>query len=181
MPLLDRPALSVPDAQQLLAETREDPLLHAAASLMLFAGARPTEVNEAKVTDYAPGAAARIWLGRRWEGLRQICIAPSAVHAIDAYLATQDADTEEPLFLGVQQAHTLSNLIRGAAVRAGVDAGVHSLRQAAIAAALYDGTPVSHIEAYFGVGKWVDPVQPAGLPEGYDVAMARTLETAFGN
>ncbi|MEU8839908.1 hypothetical protein AB0D97_12375 [Streptomyces roseus] len=180
MPLLDRPALSVDEARVLLAETRQDPLLHAAASLMLLVGARPREVGEAVVSDYEPGESARIWLGRRWGGLRQVRIALSAARAIDAYLTTQDADPDEPLFLGLQEASTLTNLVRRAAVRAGVDAGVHSLRQAAIAAALYDGAPVSHIEAYFGIGKWVDPVRPAGVPEDYDMAMARTLEAAFG-
>ncbi|MFE2850538.1 hypothetical protein ACFXJO_05320 [Streptomyces lavendulae] len=180
MPLLDRPTLSVQDAHLLLNETRDDPLLFAAASLMLFAGARPSEVGEVKVFDYEPGAAARIWLGRRWEGLRQISIAPSAARAIDSYLAAQDAAADEPLFLGLQGADMLPKHVRWAATRAGVDAGVHSLRQAAIAAALYDGAPVAHIEAYFGIGKWVDPDQPAGVPEGYDVAMARTLEAAFG-
>lgn len=178
MPLLDRPALSVSDVQLLLAETRDDLLLHAATSLMLFAGARPTEVGEVAVADYEPDEA-RIWLGRRWEGLRQIRMARSAASAIDAYLAAQDADPGEPLFLGLQQVNTVHELVRRAAVRAGVDAGGHSLRSAAVAAALYDGALVSHIEAYFGIGKWVDPVQPAGLPDGYDVAMARTLEAAF--
>ncbi|MFK0045549.1 hypothetical protein ACIQU4_15750 [Streptomyces sp. NPDC090741] len=180
MPLLDRPALSVDEARVLRAETCRDLLLYAATSLMLLGGARPREVGEAVVSDYESGGAARIWLGRRWGGLRQVCIAPSAARAIDAYLTTQDADPDEPLFLGLQETSTLHDLVRWAAVRAGVDAGVHSLRQAAIAAALYDGAPVSHIEAYFGIGKWVDPVRPAGVPEGYDVAMARTLEAVFG-
>lgn len=179
MPLLDRPALSIDEACALLAETRQDPLLYAAVSLMLLAGARPREVADATVADYEP-EAARIWLGRRWGGLRQIRIAPSASRTINAYLAAQDTDPEEPLLLGIQGTSTLHNLLRRTTVRAGVDAGVHSLRQAAIAAALYDGAPVSHIEAYFGIGKFVDPVQPAGVSEGYDAAMARTLEAAFG-
>ncbi|WP_412079059.1 tyrosine-type recombinase/integrase [Streptomyces xanthophaeus] len=178
MPLLDRPTLSADEARALLAETREDLPLYAAVSLMLFAGARPGEAGGATVADYEP-KSARIWLGQRWGGLRQVRIAPSAARAIDTYLAAQDADPEEPLFLGLQGANELPNLVRWAALRAGVDAGVHSLRQAAIAAALYDGAPVSHIEAYFGIGKWVDPVQPAGVPEGYDAAMARSLEVAF--
>lgn len=180
MPLLDRPALSVDEARALLAETRRDPLLYAATSLMLFAGARPQEAAEATIADYEPGAEPRIWLGQRWVTQRQVCIAPAAARALDEYLATQDADPEEPLFLGLQEANVLPNLVRRAAVRAGVDAGVHSLRQAAVSAALYDGAPVAHIEAYFGIGKWADPVRPAGLPDGYDTAMARTLEAAFG-
>ncbi|MBT2477668.1 hypothetical protein [Streptomyces sp. ISL-94] len=180
MPLLDRPTLSVSDASALLAETRSDALLHAAASLMLLAGARPQEVSEARVADYQPGAEPRIWLGQRWISLRQIRIAPAAARAIDEYLATQDTDPEEPLLIGLQSVNEVHNLVRLAAVRAGVDAGAHSLRQAAIAAALYDGAPPRHIEAYFGMNKSLDPVQPAGVPEGYDVAMARTLEAAFG-
>lgn len=180
MPLLDRPALSVDDARMLLAETRQDPLLHAAASLMLLAGARPQEAAEATIADYEPGTEPRIWLGQRWVTQRQVCIAPAAARALDEYLATQDADPEEPLLLGLQRVNTVHDLVRRAGVHAGVDAGAHSLRRAAIAAAWEDGAPAGHIEAYFGINKAVDPKALTSLPDGYDAAMARTLEAAFG-
>jgi integrase len=180
VPLLDRPALSLPDAQALLAETRQDPLLYAATSLMLFAGARPQEAAEATIADYEPGVEPRIWLGQRWVTQRQIRIAPAAAHALDEYLATQDADPEEPLLLGLQRVNTMHDLVRRAALHAGVDAGAHSLRRAAIAAAWEDGAPASHIEAYFGISKALAPEALTALPDGYDAALARTLEAAFG-
>jgi integrase len=175
VPLLDRPILSASEAQALVAETREDPLLYGAAVLMLLAGARPLEVTEAKVADYQPGSWSRLLLGRRG-----VCIAPTAARALDAYLATQDAGPEEPLLLGLQTVGVLPRLLRRAAKRAGVEVGIHMLRRAAIAAAWEDGAPPSHIEAYFGISKALDAKALVALPKGYDAAMARTLEAAFG-
>jgi integrase len=175
VPLLDRPVLSVPDARSLLAETQADPLLYAATSLMLMAGARPMEATSVTVADYQPGAEASILLGRR-----RIRIAPTAARAVDAYLVTQDADPAEPLLLGLQDVGVLPRLMRAAAERAGVPAGVHSLRRAAIAAALEDGAPPAHIEAYFGIEKALDRKALVPLSAGFDAGMAATLEAAFG-
>jgi integrase len=177
VPLLDhpiRPALSEGDARALLAETSADPLVHAAVSLMLLAGVRSTEVVRLAVVQYEPGPAPRLDV----LGGRRIRIAPSAARAVDTYLASQDAEADEPLLLGVQG--SLAKLVRRAADRAGVQAGVHSLRRAAIHAALADGAPPSHIEPYFGISKALDAKALVALPEGYDAAMARTLEAAFG-
>lgn len=175
MPLLDRPALSTDESRVLLAETRQDPLLHAAASLMLLVGARPMEAIAASVGDFTPGAEPRLRLGRR-----DIRMAPSAARAVEGYLATQVTAEEEPLLLGLQEVGTLPRLLRAAAGRAGVEAGVHSLRRAAIGAALEDGAPPRHLEAYFGIDKALDRKALVPLPDKYDLAMARTLEAAFG-
>ncbi|MFF1343939.1 hypothetical protein ACFVYT_39980 [Streptomyces sp. NPDC058290] len=173
MPLLDRPVLSAPDARALLAETKPDPLLYAATALMLLAGARPMEVVALKVAHYAPGAEPHLLLGER-----RIRIPGTAARAVDDYLATQDADHGEPLLLGVQDLGG-PRLLRTAAGRAAVQAGVHSLRRAGIAAALEDGAPPHHIEAYFGISKPLDRKALVPLREGYDPAMARTLKVAF--
>lgn len=175
MPLLDRPALSTDEARVLLAETRKDPLLYAATSLMLLVSARRMEVIAASVGDFTPGVEPRLRLDRR-----DIRIATSAARAVEGYLATQDAAPDEPLLLGLQEVGALPRLLRAAAGRAGVDARVHSLRRAAIGAALEDGAPPSHIEAYFGISKALDRKALVPLREGYDAAMARTLEAAFG-
>lgn len=175
MPLLDRPVLSTDEARALLAETRPDPLLEAAVALMLFVGARPMEAIAASVADFTPGAESQLRLGRR-----RIRIAPSAARALEGYLPTQDAAPEEPLLLGLQEVGTLPRLLRAAAGRAGVEAGMHSLRRAAIGAALDDGAPPLHLEAYFGIDKALDRKALLPLRDGYDAAMARTLEAAFG-
>jgi integrase len=177
VPLLDRaarPVLSEAEARALLAETVADPLVHAAVALMLMAGVRATEVGRLTVAQYEPGPTPRLDV----LGDRRIRIAPSAARAVDAYMASQQAAADEPLLLGVQ-AH-LAKLVRRAAGRARVEAGVHSLRRAAIYAALADGAPPTHIEAYFGIPKRLDAKALTALPEGYDLAMARTLEAAFG-
>ncbi|MFJ8208076.1 hypothetical protein [Streptomyces sp. NPDC096033] len=175
MPLLDRPVLSVTDAQRLLAETQGDPLLCAAATLMLLAGARGGEVTAAAVADYEPAEQSYMLLGER-----RICIAPTAARAVNAYLATQDARPEEPLLLGLQRAGVLPRLLRRAADRAGLEMRMYDLRRGAIAAAWEDGAPEAHVNAYFGVGKALAPNALVPLRKGYDVAIARTLEAAFG-
>ncbi|OLZ72588.1 hypothetical protein AVW11_04130 [Streptomyces amritsarensis] len=171
---VQRPILAQPDARALLAATRVDPLLHAAVSVMLMAGLRPTEAARLTVADYAPGDEPRL----RVVGGRHIQIARSAAVAMDAYLASQEAEPGEPLLLGLQE--NLPQLVRRAAEQVGVQAGVHSLRRAAIAAALEDNPPHSHIEAYFGINKALDRKALTPLPEGYDAGMAATLEAAFG-
>ena len=173
MPLLDRPTLSAEDACRLLAECRQDAALYAGVSLMLLAGLRPGEVDRLTVADYEPGPEPCLDVdGRR------IRIAPSAARALDAYLGLEDTEPGEPLLMGVQ-GH-LQMLASHAAARADVRARVHDLRRAAMNAVLEDGAPMAHIEAYFGIGKALDREGLVPLPEGYDAAVARSLEAAFG-
>ncbi|KIF07516.1 hypothetical protein PL81_01515 [Streptomyces sp. RSD-27] len=176
MPLLDRPILSAVEARLFLAATREDPLLYTAAALMLLVGARGGEVTALTIADYEPGTESRLLL----EG-RRIRIAPTAARAVDAYLAKQEAAPEEPLLPGLQKTGVLPRLLRRAADRASVEMRMYDLRRAAVAAAWEDGAPSAHIHAYFGVGKALASNAQVPLPEGYDAAMARTLEAAFGS
>lgn len=179
MTLVDRPVLSTPDARALLTHTRDsdDPLLHAAASLLLLAGLRPREVEELHVADYTPGAEPQLSTGSPGSP-RRIRLAPSAAGALDLYLAGQDTEPEEPLLMGLQPVF-LVQLVRRAAEAAGVSVGAPGLRQAAIAAALEDGTPVPHIQAYFGLGKTPGRRELVPVPEGYDAGIAAVLEATF--
>ncbi|MFD8389875.1 hypothetical protein ACFV2N_11900 [Streptomyces sp. NPDC059680] len=52
---VERPILRATLARATLAATHDDPLLYAAASLILLAGLRSSEVGQLLVHDWAPG------------------------------------------------------------------------------------------------------------------------------
>lgn len=170
----DRSVLSRDEARRVLDAARDDALLYASVSLMLFAGLRPGEVAALDVRDY-DAAVPSICTGTLRRP-RTICIARSAAVAVDAYLATQETEPDEPLLLGLY--------LRGPRFRRRTAEGgrvaivSRDLRQAAIGAALAAGVPMSHVGAYFGMSKiGVGEVVP--VPEGYDLAVAAALEEAF--
>ncbi|MFF4403563.1 hypothetical protein [Streptomyces sp. NPDC001404] len=169
--------LTVGDARAVLAQARDDAPICAGVSLLLLAGLRPTEVEVLQVADYRPDTRQlAIRASRR---PRVIRIAPTAGTALDAYLKTQSTDPEDYLLPELSSTR-LVQLVRGVAAAAGVGAGVHDLRRAAIDAVLDDGAPVAHVEHYFGLA--VAPRDRKGLtapPEGYDAGIAAVLEQVF--
>ncbi|MFF7411695.1 tyrosine-type recombinase/integrase [Streptomyces lydicus] len=177
-PLLQRPILSGADGRAVLAATRDDPLVHASAALMLLAGLRPQEAVELRVRDYSPGERRLCVGGARRP--RTIRIAPSAAAAVDTCLEGQDAAPGEPLLAGLQGVKVVT-LFSAAMRRAGLDARVHDLRRAAMAAVLQDGAPVQHLEAYFGIAKPPGRKDLVSVREGYDEGIATVLEAEFAN
>ncbi|MFG2412255.1 hypothetical protein [Streptomyces goshikiensis] len=177
MPLLDRLPLSIPVARAVLPSVEHDPMLHAGVALMLLVGLRPGEVSRLTVADYEPGPEPHITV----DGDRRIRIAPSAAAALDAYLGDQETEPDEPLLPGFDQQH--GNMMRRVftekTMQARLHVSMHDLRQVAMRAALEDGAPVAHIEAYFGTDK-IGHLRTDDLTPGFDAAMARTLEVAFG-
>lgn len=179
MPLIVRsPVLSIEDARALLAAlSREGQLqAHAAASLMLLAGLRFGEVRRLTVGQYEAGQEP--WLDV--DGQRRIPIAPSAAAAVDAWLVAAPAADDE-LLIDSGYGGALGRLFASRAEKEGIEATVHSLRQVAIMAAWMDGCPGSHVDAYFGINKTLDRKELVPLRDGYDAAMARTLEAAFAS
>lgn len=177
-PLLQRPILSGADGRAVLAATRHDPLVHASTALMLLAGLRPGEVSDLQVRDYEAGEQ-RLTVG----GVRRprtIRIAPSAADAVDTYLEGQDTTPDEPLLVGLQGVKVVT-LFSAAMRRAGLDARVHDLRRAAMAAVLQDGAPVQHLEAYFGIAKSAARKDLTPVRDGYDEGIATVLEAEFAN
>ncbi|MFJ2110660.1 tyrosine-type recombinase/integrase [Streptomyces sp. NPDC087850] len=175
-PVAPRPIPSPTDVRALLAATRDDRLLYAGVSLLAFTGLRRGEVGELNVADYEPTVPRLRVTG---SSPRTIRIAPSAATALDAYLADQVASPDEPLLLGLQQTATIGRLVSRATETAGVSLGIHDLRRAAMAAVLDDGTPVSHVEAYFGLSRTLGRKDLTPISDGYDVGIAAALETTF--
>jgi integrase len=178
-PLVQRPILSGADGRAVLAATRDDPLVHASTALMLLAGLRPGEVSDLQVRDYEAGEQRLTVGGARRP--RTIRIAPSAADAVDTYLEGQDAAPGEPLLLAGLQGVKVVTLFSAAMRRAGVDARVHDLRRAAMAAVLEDGAPVQHLEAYFGITKSTARKDLTPVREGYDEGIAALLEAEFAS
>lgn len=179
-----RPMLSASTARAALAATEDDLLLHAASSLLLLAGLRSGEATTLVVEDWQPGDDPRLAVrGLRTAPDRTIRVAPTAAAAVDAYLAGQDAEPGEPLLLGLRpggRGQFLPALFRDAMLRAGLEVSVHDLRRAAVAEVVADGTPVGHVEAYFGISKADEGRKdPAPLRDGYDRGIAAVLEQAF--
>ncbi|MFJ8016262.1 hypothetical protein [Streptomyces sp. NPDC096339] len=177
MPLVDRLPLSIPVARAVLPSVQHDPMLHAGVALMLLVGLRPGEVSRLTVADYEPGPEPRVTV----DGNRRICIAPSAATSLDTYLDGQDAEPDEPLLFGFHQRHgdMMRRVFTEKTEQARLHVSMHDLRQAAMTAALEDGAPVAHIDAYFGTDK-TGHLRTDNLAPGFDAAMARTLEAVFG-
>lgn len=176
--MLTHPSLSTEVARAAVAATRHDLVLHAGTSLMLLAGIRRGEAQRLRVRDWQPGEDPGLTIRDGYQE-RIIRIAPSAVTALNGYLATQDSEPNEPLLLGLEREGVLPRLFGNAMRRSGLSVRVHDLRRAAIVAALEDGTPMAHIEAYFGLSKAEERKDLAPVREGYDRGIAATLETTF--
>lgn len=174
MTTIDRPLLSTADARAVLAQTRDDDLLRAVVSLMLLVGLRPGEVEALRVRDYA---SETLHVGTERHP-RTIRLASSAAAALDVYLATQ-ATGPEDFLLSEARTTRLVQLARGAAAAAGVEAGVHDLRRAAVAVVFEGGAPVQHVEAYFGMGDQRGRRDLVPVRAGYDVSIAALLERTF--
>lgn len=110
-------------------------------------------------------------------------MACSVAAAVDAYLEGQETEPGEPLLLGLRPGgrdQFLPQVFRNAMRRADLDVSVHDLRRAAVAAVVDDGTPVRHVEAYFGISKTgSDRKDLVPLRNDYDRGIAATLEQAF--
>jgi integrase len=171
-----RPVLLPEVGRAALAATRGDAAVHAGTALMLLAGLRPGEVADLLVRDWILGADPKVTVpGRSGPAIR---VAPTAAAAVNAYLAGRDAELDEPLLAGLER-DTLPYLFADAARQAQLTVHAHDLRRAAMAVVLEDGTPVRHLEAYFGTS--ASPAR-AGLPpidDGYDRGIAALLEQTF--
>lgn len=177
MPTLDRPLLPATDARRVLDATADDPLVHAGVALLVYAGLRPREAMELRVSDYTAGAEPRLRVGTP-RCPRTIRIAPSASAALDAYLAGQDVEGDEPLLLGLRDT-LLVQRVRAAGREVGVGVGVHDLRKTAVGAALAADLPVMWVQSYFGMFTAPEMHDLVPVPEDYDTRVADALETAF--
>jgi integrase len=176
---LTRPILSTPAARAVLAATTEDPLLHAAVSLMLLAGLRPSEARRLLVQDWQPGDDPKVVI-RGKVADRTVRVARSTATAVYDCLIGEDTELDEPLLLGLHPQGFLERVFRDVAQEAGLEVAVHDLRRAAMAVVLEDGTPIQHVEAYFGLSMAPGRKDLVGVPDGYDVGIAAVLEAAFG-
>lgn len=175
-PRLQRPILTSTQGRAVLAATRDDPLVHAGATLMLLAGLRPQEAADLYVSDYEPGER-RLRPGSE-RNPRTIRIAPSAAAALDAYLDGQDATPDGHLLHGLRGVKAVT-LFAATMRQAGLSARVHDLRRAAMATVLDDGTPMQHVQQYFGLAKSTARTELVPVREGYDAGIAAVLEAEF--
>ncbi|MDX2702133.1 tyrosine-type recombinase/integrase [Streptomyces sp. PA03-6a] len=169
--------LTPTDARALLAHTAPSVELHAGVCLMLYAGLRRGELTDLHVRDYTPGAEPTIRIGALRHP-RTIRLAPTAAAAVDAYLATQDADPDDYLLPGLTDTK-LAVRLRAAANAAGVTARSHDLRTTAVSAVLESGLPMLYLQPYFGLSAALGPNDLDGPPKGYDQAVALALEVAY--
>ncbi|GFE19993.1 hypothetical protein [Streptomyces nigrescens] len=174
-----RPPLTTALARAALAAISGDVELHAAATLMLLAGLRPGEVQRLRVLDWTPGREPRLTI-RSDRRERTIRIAPSAASVLDALLEGENAELGEPLLLGLEH-WVVHRLFRDAMQQAGLDVDVLDLRRAAMAAALEGGTPMQHMESYFGMSKTETRKDLVPVRDGYDVRIAAALEAEFAS
>ncbi|MEU6379509.1 hypothetical protein [Streptomyces sp. NPDC046909] len=175
-----KPFLSVAAPRAALDATRGDQLLYAGTSLLLLAGLRRDEATRLLVGDWSPGAYPQVRiLGRQ---KRMIRVATTAAAAVDACLDGVEVEAEEPLLLGLKTAENpfqMSRLFRLRMRECGLNLNVYDLRRAAIAVVINSGTPLAHIEAYFGLSKVATSKQLVPVPGGYDRDIAILLEETF--
>lgn len=176
-----RPLLSPTVARAAVEATRDDALLYAGASLVLWTGLRPAEVTGLLVRDWIPGEDPQLTIGGRRE--RTIRVAPTGAAAVDTYLRGQETSPDEPLLLGLRVRGVdgmLPRIFHEFMLSAVLDVSVHDLRRTAIAAARNAGVPLVEISAYFGVSKGERISERlTAVPDGYDHRIAAVLESAF--
>ena len=153
----NRAALPIDDARVVWQAAARDGRARAPVGLLLLAGLRPREVAVA-----------------RWDGLllrvagRRVPVGRVCAAALDAC-----PPTEGPL-LPRLTAVPLVQLTRATCRQAGIEAGAHDLRHAAIRAAFDAKLPAEWICAYFGTAPARTP-----LPTGWDDTVATVLEDTF--
>lgn len=174
--IADRPRPTRLDARRILAECGRDVVLHTAVTVLMYTGIRVGELTALTIHDYDP--ATRTLAVGTLRHPRRIAIAPSAAAALDAYLGGEETSSEEPLIMGLRK-EWMYPLLREAAQRAGVEAGVHDLRRAAMTAVIETGCPAREIQEYFGVSAALSSTDLAPLREGWDRDVADVLERAF--
>lgn len=175
-----KPLFSVAAMRAALDATRGDQLLYAGTSLLLLAGLRRDEATGVLVGDWSPGTDPQVTIRGRQE--RTIRVATTAAAAVDACLEGVESEAEEPLLLGLKTAgnpYQISRLFRARMRECGLNLHIYDLRRAAIAAVVRHGTPLAHINAYFGLLKVATSNQLVPVPEGYDRDIASLLEAAF--
>lgn len=176
-----RPPLTPAVARAALAATADDVMLHAAAVLMLLAGLRRGEATGLLVGDWHPGEDPKLTVRSRVQE-RTIRVAPTVAAAVDDLLAGEDAEPDEPLLLGLKPRgipFMLHRRFDDATKRVSLDAAIHDLRRTAQAVVVEDGTPVTHVGAYFGLHVNVEGEPLVPVPEGYDRGIVQVLEAAF--
>lgn len=170
-----RRILSPEQVRAVLGEAADDPGVYARVVLVALVGARPREVEGVRSCDFeSDGLRLRLGSGAR---ARTVRVAQTAAKTLDGLSAGVGDDLPLLAQWGPVQ---VVQAVRRAARAAGVEAGIHDLRQSAIAVVLEDGTPVSHIERYFGIPR--PPGRRDLLPvrDGYDTGIADVLQQAFG-
>lgn len=172
------PAIDEDVARAALAATAGDPLLHAGTALMLLAGLRPSEVRHALVKDWTGGDDPRLTIQGKGT-TRTIRVAPTAAKAVTTYLAGGHAKPAGAFLLGLGAGGRIARLLLRATQQTGLVVSVDDLRRSAVAAALEDGTPPAHLEAYFGLAKPESRKDSAPVREGYDCGIAALLEQTF--
>lgn len=176
-----KPLLRVSVARAALDATRNDQLLYAGTALLLLAGLRRAEVTDLLVGDWSSGADPQVTIRGRSQA-RTIRVATTAATAMDACLAAQKAELDEPLLLGLKTGahpYLFSRLFQERMREAGINVSMHDLRRSAMAAVVEEGTPAAHIEAYFGLSKTVSGKQLVATPEGFDQGITTLLEATF--
>lgn len=176
MTLTDRTPLTRSQAHAIYTQAADDPSAHALVALMLLAGLRPHEVETLRVADW-PGDSLRLRVGTPRHP-RSIVVSPTVAAAITAALEGEVTDPEDFL-LPAARTTRLVSLVRAVARQAGIEAGVHDLRHAAIRAAFEAQLPPAWICAYFGTTDHDAAHRLAALPNGWGGAVAGALEEAF--
>lgn len=172
----ERPLPTRLDARRILAECGRDVVLHTAATVLMYTGIRVGELTALKIHDYDP--TARTLAVGTLRHPRTITIARSAAAALDAYLEGGETAAEEPLIMGLPR-KWMYPLLQEAAQRAGVEAGVHDLRRAAMAAAVDADRSIREVQAYFGVSAALITEDLVPLRDGWDREVAEALERAL--
>ncbi|MFI2078452.1 tyrosine-type recombinase/integrase [Streptomyces triculaminicus] len=175
--MLDRPPVSAKDAARVLATAADDPLEYASVAMLVLVGLRPSEAVVLRPEDYAQEKGRPVLSTGTFSHPRTIEIAPTAARALDMVIESSDGSSEF-LLPGMSDTR-LVRLVRSIGRGLELDVGVHQLREAAVRVGLEDGTPVQHIEAYFGFSKAPGRRDLVPVREGYDHSLAQVLEETF--
>ncbi|QHY95364.1 hypothetical protein SSPS47_09530 [Streptomyces sp. S4.7] len=160
-----------------LAITHHHLELHAAVSLALLVGLSPGTISRLNVRDWAPGRAPQLTI--RGTCARTIRVARSAAAALGTYLGDEPTTPYEPLVLGLHERGWIEGVFGDHAQRAGLRVSVFDLRRLAVATVLAAGIPQLHAEAYFNLPA-ADGTPRSSVEHGYDMEVARVLESQFG-
>lgn len=175
----ERRVLTPEQVRAVLAETAGDPVLHARVALAALVGARPREVEGLRRADFDP-SVPRLRLGAGGR-VRSVRVAASAAKLLEGVSGRAHHGVGESLpMLDRWGPVRVVQAVRSASRAAGIEAGIHDLRQSAIAVVLEDGTPVAHVERYFGIARSAGRRDLLPVRDGYDTGIADVLQEAFG-